>query len=96
MKERIAKLGNKTKIIAGALVLAALMAVNVQVGMNDGSTDVSLNGLETSIFTPAAIATGGGECAINGYKNNDVWYSGRSGKSCWCDNWDKVARNCSY
>jgi hypothetical protein len=58
MKERFAKFGNKTKMIAGALALAALMAVNVQVGMNDGSTtDVSLLGLEASVFAPTAVAT---------------------------------------
>lgn len=47
-------------MIAGALALGALMAVNVQVGMNDGSTtDVSLLGLEASVFAPAAVATYG-------------------------------------
>ncbi|MDR9416643.1 MAG: hypothetical protein RI564_10185 [Gracilimonas sp.] len=60
MKERFAKLGNKTKLIAGALALAALMAINVQVGMNDGSTtDISLLGLEASVFAPTAVATYG-------------------------------------
>jgi hypothetical protein len=41
------------------------MAVNVQVGMNDGSTtDVSLLGLEASVFAPAATATI--QCENNG------------------------------
>ncbi len=67
MKERFAKMGNKTRMIAGALALLALMAVNVQIGMNDGSTtDVSLLGLEASVFAPEAVATGGdwfcGQC----------------------------------
>ncbi|HSH25708.1 MAG TPA: hypothetical protein VLA13_09270, partial [Massilibacterium sp.] len=39
------------------LLLVALMAVNIQVGMNDGSsTDINLLGLEASIFSPAAMA----------------------------------------
>jgi len=58
MKKRLEKLGSTLKITASALLLVALMTVNVQVGMNDGSsTDINLLGLKASIFSPAAMAS---------------------------------------
>ncbi|HSH45301.1 MAG TPA: hypothetical protein VK966_05570 [Longimicrobiales bacterium] len=54
------------KVWIAASVLAALMAMNIQVGMNDGSTtDISLLGLEASVFAPAAVATAN-DCHKNG------------------------------
>lgn len=63
MKERFMKLGNRTKTLVGAIALVVLMAVNVQVGMNDGSTtDINLLGLEASVFAPVAVGTGSDTC----------------------------------
>lgn len=46
------------RILAG-VTLAALVVVNVQIGLTDGnSSDISLDGISMSIFTPAVAATG--------------------------------------
>ena len=63
MKERINKTGKVIKLVTGGLSLAALMIVNVQVGLNDGSTsDIGVFNLSTAIFTPAAVAS---TCYLN-------------------------------
>ena len=73
MKERFMKFGNKTKTLFGAIALVVLMAVNVQVGMNDGSTtDINLLGLETSVFSPTAVAT---EYPCSEACNEDLCYT---------------------
>jgi hypothetical protein len=98
MKERFAKIGNKTKMIAGALALAALMAVNVQVGMNNGdSSAMNLQSLEASIYSPTAIATvSPGDCAMNGYKTWEGGWFGTRAKDCWCSTIRKPLQSCSY
>jgi len=57
-------LSKKFKYFSGALLLGALMVINVTVGTVPDSSladeqvsQVSLLGLETSIYTPAAVAT---------------------------------------
>jgi hypothetical protein len=98
MKERFSKLGNKTKMIAGALALAALMAVNVQVGMNDGSTsDINLLGLEASVFAPAAVATLPSECGYGA--DPDLSYSGNwdsENGGCWTPPEPRTCVHCEY
>lgn len=57
-KEKIKK--TITRIIAG-FALAALVIVNVQVGLTDGNSwDMSLGEISLSVFTPAIVATVGG------------------------------------
>jgi len=59
MSAQVKKAGRiGTKIVA-AILFVFLVMFNVQVGMHSGETsDVSLFGLELSIFVPSALATG--------------------------------------
>lgn len=57
MKKRPIKFGNMVKFVIRGLMLVVLMAVNVQVGLNDGTkTDIRLLGLEVSVFASTAEA----------------------------------------
>lgn len=45
-------------MVTGFLMLAIVMVVNVQIGLNDGnSTDIGLFGITTNVFVPSATAT---------------------------------------
>lgn len=53
------KISNIIKSSIGIVSLCLLMFVNVQIGLNDGDeADLNILGLEATVFTPTAAATG--------------------------------------
>ncbi len=64
MSKKIKKKGKISGTITSFLILAIVMVVNVQIGLNDGdTTDIGLFGLEASVFVPASVATCTSDCS---------------------------------
>lgn len=74
------KYGKLKKIrnrIITIVAVAALMIVNIQVGLTDGeNVNSSLKSLGFSIFTPAVVATvgGGSHCSWNPTNHYCIYY----------------------
>lgn len=58
MSTNVKKAGKISGMVTSMIMLALIMVVNVQIGLNDGdSTDIGLFGLKASVFVPSSVAT---------------------------------------
>jgi len=96
------KLKKRLTYFVGALLLGMLMVVNIQVASSTENNigDLNLLGLQSTIFTPAAMATGGNlRCndITNCKTKRGCGTSGTvNGCSLYCDDGESTPITCPY